>query len=290
MRQHMHGCLIKWTAIVFVLLAGVLYIGKIPYDQMLHDEVRARHQQLIKTAKAMIHDSLLNWVQDSYQLAVISCVQRYSDTPSEKTQKRLERTLIDTSDVYSRYDQIRYIGLDGVERVRVNHAEDGAYAVAQDKLQNKADRYYIEQGKTLSPGQIYLSPLDLNMEHDEVERPLKPTIRLMRKVVSDNGEAAGYLVLNYSAGRLLNRLRTHFPATDHVMLLNEKGYWLLNHQRNNEWGWQLGQPDKILKTQHPALWKRIQAQPSGTTALNGDLYSYARFDISNFSREGYQDD
>ncbi|WP_344704412.1 hypothetical protein [Halomonas cibimaris] len=118
----MHGRLIKWTAIVFVLLAGVLYIGKMPYDQILRDEVRARHQQLIKTADILIQEKLLDLEQDAYRLSLQSAVSGYLDAPTVVRRTIMQRALIDASNAYPRYAKIRYIDRAGMEQMRVNAA------------------------------------------------------------------------------------------------------------------------------------------------------------------------
>lgn len=285
MQKAMRRAQAKWTIAVFALLVGLLWAGKEVYDHSLKDRALGRHVQLLRTARTLIQDHLLNVVQDSHQLALTSAVQDYIDTPSIASRHTLERALANTSDVYGRYDQVRYIGLDGRERVRVNYAEEGAYAVGETLLQNKAARYYIRQGQKLEAGQVYLSPLDLNVEQGEIERPLKPVLRLVRKVANNEGGAAGLLVLNYSAGRLLNQFRAHFPAMDRAMLLNREGYWLLNHRRENEWGWQQGKPQKTVGAWRPVLWEQIQAAPQGSVELDGSLFSYIRFDIADFNHD-----
>ncbi|GAA3907633.1 hypothetical protein GCM10022228_17460 [Halomonas cibimaris] len=132
----------------------------------------------------------------------------------------------------------------------------------------------------LEPGETYLSPMDLNMERGEPECPPRPTLRLVRRLADSQGQPRGILVLNYSADKLLARLRTLFSDLDQPMLLNAEGYWMLSPVAEDTWGWLLGRPQKTLKAQRPALWKRIQAAPDGMLALEGDLFSYARLKIS----------
>lgn len=154
--------------------------------------------------------------------------------------------------------------------------------MAEEALQSKAGRYYVQEGLKLEVGQVYLSPLDLNVEQGEIETPHKPVLRLVRMVGDAEGTPAGLLVLNYLAGGLLNQYRAHFSSGDRAMLLNSEGYWLLNHRRENEWGWMLGQPERTLSADRPNLWERLQCEPSGQLELDGDLFSFTRFDIANF--------
>ncbi|WP_172824564.1 sensor domain-containing diguanylate cyclase [Vreelandella subglaciescola] len=277
---------IKWTVIVFILLAGILYLGKIPYDEILRTEVHTRHMQLMKTASMLRQEKLLDVVQDARRLALNSGVKSYIETPTADHRNKMQRALINTSNVYGRYDQIRYIDLQGMEQVRVDYADDGAYAVADTILQSKADSTYVTEGLALDEDQVYFSPIDLNRENGTLERPLKPVIRLVQKVTDSDGEPQGLLVLNYAAGEFLNQFRALFPDLDQPMLLNNEGYWLLNAQADKTWGWLLGQPQQTLGAERPALWKKMQTTPGQTMELDGDLFSYQRFDAVNVATNG----
>lgn len=282
MRQSMRRRQIKWTIIVFVLLAGVLYIGRIPYDQILRDEVRTRHTQLMKTADILTREKLRDLIQDVHRLAQKTAITEYLEAPTIVRRSIMQRALIDTSNAYARYARIRYIDRTGMEQLRVNYAPHGAYSVASTALQDKSQSDYVREGMALEPGEMYLSPMALNVEHGRLERPLKPTLRLVRRVANSQGEPRGMLVLNYSADQLLARLRALFPELDRPMLLNRDGYWLLSPDADDAWGWLLERPHNTLKEQRPALWEKIQASPGGMAEIDGDLYSYARLDIGEF--------
>ncbi len=76
-----------------------------------------------------------------------------------------------------KYDQIRFIDASGMEKVRVNFNNGTPDIVHKHKLQMKGDRYYFKDTMALSPGEIFISPFDLNIERGEIEKPLKPMIR-----------------------------------------------------------------------------------------------------------------
>lgn len=274
MRHAVRKQQLKWTIIVFVLLAGVLFVGKLPYDQILRDEVRVRHMQLMKTANILMQERLLQFVQDAYHLSLNASVKGYADTSSQAQREAMQRAMMNASNAYQHYDQIRYIDLQGQEQVRVDHADRGAYAIKQAALQNKADRPYVKAGLKLKADEVYLSPIELNREHGAIERPFQPVIRLVRKVTDSRGEAQGLLVFNYAADKLLHRFRALFPDLDQPMLLNSDGYWLLNPRPEQEWGWLLGKPRQTLYAERPELWQKVQATPEAMTELGGDLFSY----------------
>lgn len=104
------------------------------------------------------------------------------------------------------YDQIRFLDTNGMEMVRINYNQGKPARIASDKLQSKQKRYYFKDCYQLDQGEVFISPFDLNIEHDRIEQPLKPMIRLGTPVFDSNGLKRGIVLLNYLGSDLLNRL------------------------------------------------------------------------------------
>ena len=274
------GLLLLGTALVFLC-----WLAKSLYDRGLQQRAYDRHAHLIGAARTLIHEHILKAVQDTHQISVIPSVKNYLVNPGDATRSRLVETLVATSDIHSRYDQIRLIDLEGRELIRINQGPGGAQAVSQAALQNKFNRYYVQAGLKLPPGQVYLSPLDLNIEHGEVEMPFKPTLRLVRMLSGDDGMPAALLVLNFNVAGMLNQLIELFAWGDRAMLVNSEGYWLVNHDPANEWGWLLGRPELNVEQWQPALWQQIQAQPAGVAQHAGSLFSFATINAADIYRD-----
>ncbi|PVV07051.1 MAG: hypothetical protein B6D77_14655 [gamma proteobacterium symbiont of Ctena orbiculata] len=102
------------------------------------------------------------------------------------------------------YDQVRFLDLEGHERVRVNFASGQPQLVSPDQLQDKSKRYYFMETMALNPGEIYISPLDLNIEEGKIERPIKSVMRFAVPIYNNLGLKKGILVLNYLGDRLLS--------------------------------------------------------------------------------------
>jgi hypothetical protein len=75
--------------------------------------------------------------------------------------------------------QLRYIDKDGNEKIRVERLDHGGniFVSPKEQLQNKADRYYFFHSKEEKLEKVWFSALDLNIEHNKVEIPYKPTLR-----------------------------------------------------------------------------------------------------------------
>ena len=155
------------------------------------------------------------------------------------------------------YDQIRFLDASGQEIVRVNRRGDTVEAVPQSSLQSKASRYYFRQAIGLPAGDVFVSPLDLNVEHGQIEQPPKPVIRLATPVVDTEGVHRGLLVLNYAGARLLGELReVAGAARGQMMLVNRQGEYLQAPNPELEWGWLLGHSTSF-RSDHPEAWERI---------------------------------
>ena len=96
-----------------------------------------------------------------------------------------------------------------MEIIRVNYNQGIPAVVPQDKLQNKKHRYYFKDVFKLNKGEIFISPLDLNIENKQVERPLKPMIRVGTPIFDAAGNKRGIILLNYLSARLLKHFSHH---------------------------------------------------------------------------------
>ncbi|GGC02286.1 hypothetical protein GCM10011352_30640 [Marinobacterium zhoushanense] len=126
--------------------------------------------------------------------------------------------------------QLRYLDEQGRERVRV-HRVHGAevLVVPASELQDKSDRYYFRQAQSLVPGQLYLSPLDLNIEQGVIERPFRPMVRFVLRLASAEAlDGDGMLVLNVDANYLLGPLLEMELAPGELLLADNAGRLLID--------------------------------------------------------------
>ena len=166
------------------------------------------------------------------------------------------------------YDQIRFLDKTGMETIRVNYNNGSPAIVDREKLQSKAHRYYFEDAYKLSAGHIFVSPLDLNIENNQIEQPLKPMIRFATPVFSDDGKKTGVVLLNYFAELLLNscNISKEFAGLTNkseVMLVNPEGYWLHHPNASFEWGFMYPDKNEItFAKNYPEIWKKIRSTDS----------------------------
>ncbi|MCU7804057.1 MAG: diguanylate cyclase [Candidatus Thiodiazotropha sp. (ex Lucinoma borealis)] len=176
----------------------------------------------------------------------------------------------------NRYDQLRFLDIDGLELIRINFNMGNPESVSRDKLQSKKYRYYFTESIGKPPGTIYSSPLDLNIEDKIIELPLKPTIRFASSVSSSDGKIFGIVILNYLARNLLDNFRrvsAGYPG--HAILLNWQGYTLLSPESAQDWGFMF--PDSAqegINVKHAEAWQTIQDKNIGQVLNNKGLYTF----------------
>ena len=174
------------------------------------------------------------------------------------------------------FDQIRWIDLSGKERVRVNFVNGHAQVAPEQDLQDKSQRPYYLQAAQTPVGAIYVSPFELNIEHEQVERPFKPVVRIAMPVVDFLHRRQGILIINYSGQRLLDLfLQAVGDKSDRLLLLNREGYWLHGLRQEDEWGFMLNLPTS-LANQNPALWTVISHNASGKQLTDAGLWTWSR--------------
>jgi signal transduction histidine kinase len=161
-----------------------------------------------------------------------------------------------------------------MEIVRVNYNKGDPAKVHEDQLQNKASRYYFEKTWALTRGEVYISPLDLNIERGQIEQPPKPMIRFGTPVFDRSGRKIGILLFNYLGEKMIRNFKgAAANISDHVMLLNPEGYWLSSPRPNDEWGF-MYKNDRTFAKDHTDGWQRVQVEDTGQFYAKEGMFSF----------------
>lgn len=172
------------------------------------------------------------------------------------------------------YDQIRLIDPSGIELIRVNYYDGDPQPVPPKELQDKSQRYYFREALKLSEGEVYLSPLDLNVEGDQIETPIKPMMRVAAPVFNKSGQKVGVVLLNYFGQHLIENFRQAASnIADHSHLLTEDGFWLSSPNPSNDWGFMLDHR-KNLRDLIANEWQIISESDSGQFYSRTGLFTY----------------
>ena len=261
--------------LALLLLAGVGFYGASEMEREL-TEWRARERLNVALGAGALSRKLEAVSRDLTFLADHSALRAAINDPSAENLDHLAEDFANFSRAKGVYDQIRWLDRDGREVVRIDLRGGEPLRVPDAQLQNKGQRYYFTDTLKLDPGELFISPLDLNIERGAVEIPHKPMIRIGTPVFDRRGGKRGIVLLNYYGRELLEAFTTASAnIADHIALVNRDGFWLKSADPTREWGFMLGRPEHSLTRDESLSWRHIRAEENGQiTRLNG-IWSWA---------------
>ncbi len=184
------------------------------------------------------------------------------------------------SQIKSIFAQVRILDNSGYERVRVDFDGVTNKIIRGAQLQDKSDRDYFKESINLSPGEIYTSPLDLNMEKGRIEHPYQPVIRFATSIFVE-GEKAGVIVFNLLANTpyFLHKVTEREGKEDYV-LANQEGFYLHHTDEEKEWGMidSLNKSHHNIRQDYPDVAEQILSGRAGSVRLaSGSMFIYKPF-------------
>jgi PAS domain S-box-containing protein len=238
--------------------------------------LQVEQERVIKLAVSTIHQEMDAVLSDLRYLSQHNAIRNHLAYDSRASRLDLAAEYLGLAKQKRLYDQVRFIGLDGREVVRVDFKDGRPEAVADSDLRNTFDRYYFEESLWLSPGQIYVSPLDLNLGEGTVDKVPNPVIRFATPVADGQGLIRGMVVLSYLGQRLRDKLGALEGQAGRIWLLNAQGYWLMGASAEDEWVFMYPErPQHSLAGLSPRLWKQMESEHSG---VHQSAASWIRFE------------
>ncbi|MDC0403749.1 hypothetical protein OAM26_01770 [Porticoccaceae bacterium] len=191
---------------------------------------------------------------------------------------------------YPDYDQIRLIDSQGSEQINIRRNANQIGIVPAIELQDKSQRYYVEEVLRHQQQKVYLSRIDLNREFGAVQQPYKPTLRMMRPIVgqasANNNKVAGLLVANLSTVNLLERFRVSLSNIwqADIFLLDQEGYFILHPDESIEWGADRGESTNRIQRFFPEVWSQLEV---GQNIVKLAPVKHTSWTLKGYEQGGY---
>ena len=264
-----------YLPIVFVL--SIVLLSSIRFDEQRRlEKIEERESSRIEIARGLVARDLSVVDSDLRLIANLPSLRWYQDSGNPAQREELAKLFLVLAREARLYDQLRYLDASGQEVIRINYNDGKPAIVPREQLQNKSGRYYFNDTINLKQGEVFVSPLDLNIERDSLEIPHKPMIRFGTPVFDSAGRKKGVILLNYLGSDLLQHFREAMQGGDphSGMLLNRDGYWLSGAKREDEWGFMLGRNERTLGHDFPAAWRAISASERGILQTTEGMFVY----------------
>lgn len=205
--------------------------------------------------------------------AKMLAVNAFSNNPSLQNKRALADFLSAVLASKPMFQQARFIGVSGHELVRAERIHKGVIVTPDDALQYKGDRYYVKQGLALAEEEIFISPLDLNIENSALVVPFQPVMRLVIAVFDDQGQRQGMLVFNLQGQPLLDIFADTKTYSHSAFLVNSDGHVLSGPGNIQHFGFMLGLPAEF-KYCYPGAWQKIDSERRGHVITNQGLFVF----------------
>jgi signal transduction histidine kinase len=166
-------------------------------------------------------------VSTAMELSVIKGHQSFSSYLINNTELNVVKADFEGAMVrHPEFLQLRYIDRTGHEILRINRKDNALKWVTAEELQDKSNYYYFKQAMGISLDEIYVSDLDLNVEHNEIEVPWRLVARVGVKVYQ-NDELNGLLLVNIDGNHILEKILPFAGnRADKAFLMNNHGQYI----------------------------------------------------------------
>lgn len=194
---------------------------------------------------------------------------------------QLESIFKDAINKNSLYHQFRFIDKTGNERFRINRTSDSVYVVAKHELQNKANRYYFRESMACNQREIYISPIDLNVENEQIETPQRVVIRIGTPMIDDQSNTQGILILNIDLTNYFHSFNQFHRNDNSFFIVSNSGYYIYNQDKEYEFGFMY--PNKkhyTIQEMYPYSTEIIASKEFKQVKTNEYLVQHEYFDIT----------
>ena len=208
----------------------------------------------------------------------------------------IEKVWVIFSENRNIYDQIRFIDMNGNEKLRIdnNNNNDGkAVIVNENHFQNKSERYYFKDTINLGKDDIYISKFDLNIEKSEIEMPVKPMLRISTPFYDNNDELIGIIIINYLGENIIKSLKQFDDENSNLSLVNSSGYWLYNDDETKCWAFMYDERKDInFKELYFDEWNSIINDNDNDNNINSIItvngfFAYKKVDIKFINEKNF---
>jgi len=260
-------------AVLVLLTASLVYLTQ---KNTRIEAIKGQQVNIVHLEREVLETDLLTHVSDAVFLARLTSMAMGRTDGQVPLKDILEAAFLYFSQSQKVYDQVRFLDVNGQEVVRINLDKGKAWLVGQRELQPKGQRYYVSAGLQMAPGQVYISPFDLNIEGGRLEVPYKPTIRFVSPVEDPDDGLLGVVVLNFLGDRILDRLRRASRAgQNELFLVNQGGWWLVGPDPKHEWGHSINERTPFsMATAYQQAWRNIAPQENGQVVTPYGLFTY----------------
>lgn len=248
------------------LLLSLLLITSIPiwilisqYNKGNLEIIKQRELGYLSTASQSVQRDFFGMIANVGVVSKAPIINKFLVGRKETDKQLVANLMIVIAEHYQRYNQVIILDINGKEVIRVNYKDGKTSLVNSNYLQNKSHLDYFQEALKLNKGDIYISPMELNIEHEKIETPHQPTIRVATPLFDNMGVKRGVFVVNYDAFNLINNFKRILQKTNsHIgMLINSESFYLIGIHDADEFGFMHKDQSLKFSNNFPKVWDAL---------------------------------
>ena len=255
--------LTTFVGLAFVASIFIQYSYTLQRDQVI-SRISEYYSQILFNKATFVRSVITPVISNLNFLTSHRSVIGYMKNP-ENSEKLIEdMKLFAQNNIH--YKQVRFIDNEGMEKIRINWNGGQIEVVPDSLLQNKSHRYYFVEAMKVPPGTVYISPVDLNAEFGKVEVPYQSVVRVATKILDEDGNTNGIIVINlYLNELLIGTLQNDIFSHDNFHFLNSEGYWIDGPAEYKTYGFMFDSlQNEKFSNYFPELWTQVDTTGFGS--------------------------
>ncbi len=224
--------------------------------------------------------------QDILYLSEDELIRHFDQTSNDNDKIRIiSKNFSNLISNKKNYDRITFIDNSGLQIIKVEKSRGFPKVKISDFQQTQGLQNHYLKAVSLKQGQVHATPLELSIENDQLEVPVKPVINFSTPVFDYYGNRTGILVIKYLARELLQSFKqSNNDRLIRLMLINSKAYYLSSQQSEFEWSFMFKDDKQYLFSRiYPQAWSQFQVSDKGIINNENGIFAYAS--ISAFSKQ-----
>jgi diguanylate cyclase (GGDEF)-like protein/PAS domain S-box-containing protein len=258
---------IKVYLLQLFIFISCIYLGFYLYNRQQVQITLAEEVKHIQSAPFILTENFETISADLMLLQSDEYIRSYIESSDNSTLLRLKERFTFFAKSRAIYHQVRLIDENGMEVIRINNNNGEVQMVQDNELQDKSNRYYFKETNKLGKNEIFISPLDPNIEHGILETPLRPTTRFGIPIFSKTGKNKGIVLLNYDFKPTLSKFSEHFVSTESIeySIITFDGSYILSQDAEKEFS-----STHSFADDHTSVWdKLLKSERSQTKSEEG---------------------
>ena len=222
---------IFYGAIIAVITSFVSY--KLQFSN-IEEKIAIDAKRTATQQKDEIENHIKDIERNLYSISNNPIFKSYLDKKDKKSEQLATNLFLHASMSNPNFFQLRFIDKNGKEKIRIDkdRLSNTPLIISGKNLQNKSQRYYFKESIDRAEGTYWRSNIDLNVEHNQLEKPIRPTLRVATPVYFQ-GIFQGITIINVDLTSLFNSIQQNTEFN--VYVIDKDGYFLLHPNSKYSW-------------------------------------------------------